>query len=64
WLNGELVHSNRVYRGLAIDQDKVKVKLKQGSNLLLVKVENGGGDWAVSVRVRDPDETLKFALPK
>ncbi|MCS7266296.1 MAG: DUF2961 domain-containing protein [Armatimonadetes bacterium] len=64
WLNGELVHSNRVYRGLAIDQDKVKVKLKQGSNLLLVKVENGGGDWAVSVRVRDPESLLKFSLPK
>ncbi len=64
WLNGELVHSNHAHRGLSIDQDRVQVKLKQGTNLLLVKVENGGGDWAVAVRVRDPDGVLKFSLPK
>jgi hypothetical protein len=40
------------------------VKLKQGTNLLLVKVENGGGDWSLALRVRDPDGTLKFSVPQ
>jgi len=64
WLNGETVHSNHVHRGLTVDQDKVQVRLKRGANLLLVKIENGGGDWAVAVRVRDPDGVLKFTLPQ
>ncbi|MCX7967578.1 MAG: DUF2961 domain-containing protein [Armatimonadetes bacterium] len=64
WLNGELVHNNHAHRGLSVDQDRVQVKLRRGANILLVKVENGGGDWAVAVRVRDPDGVLKFSLPK
>jgi len=64
WLNGELVHNNHAHRGLSVDQDRVQVRLKRGTNLLLVKVENVGGDWAVAVRVRDPDGVLKFSLPK
>ncbi len=64
WLNGELVHNNHAHRGLTIDQDRVQVKLRQGTNLLLVKIENGGGDWAVAVRVLDPDRVLKFSLPQ
>jgi len=64
WLNGELVHSNHAHRGLTIDQDKAQVKLRQGTNLLLVKVENGGGDWSLAVRVRDPDGILNFSVPQ
>lgn len=64
WLNGNLVHSNHVHRGLTVDQDRVRVKLKQGENLLLVKVENGGGDWALAVRIRDPEGVLKFTTPQ
>ncbi len=64
WLNGALVHSNHAHRGLTVDQDRVPVQLQQGRNWLLVKVENGGGDWALAVRVRDPDGTLKFAIPQ
>lgn len=64
WLNGELVHNNHAHRSLTIDQDTVKVKLRQGENLLLVKVENEGGDWALTVRVRDPEGVLKFRLPQ
>jgi len=64
WLNGELVHSNHAHRGLTIDQDRVQVKLKQGTNLLLVKVENGGGDWSLALRVRDPDGILNFSVPQ
>ncbi len=64
WLNGELVHSNHVHRGLAIDQDRVVVRLRQGTNWLLVKVENGGGEWALALRVRDPDGTLRLSVPQ
>lgn len=63
WLNGKLVHNNHAHRGLTVDQDRVAVRLRQGRNWLLVKVENGGGDWALAVRVRDPDGVLKFTTP-
>jgi len=48
WLNGELVHANDVMRGVEQGQDKVKVMLRKGSNVLLLKVNQGGGDWAAS----------------
>jgi hypothetical protein len=64
WLNGELVHNNHAHRGLTLDQDRVRVKLRKGINWLLVKVENGGGDWALAVRVRDADGVLKLSVPK
>jgi hypothetical protein len=64
WLNGELVHSNHAHRGLTVDQDRVRVRLRKGTNWLLVKVENGGGDWALAVRVRDADGVLKLSVPK
>jgi hypothetical protein len=47
-----------------LDQDRVRVKLRKGINWLLVKVENGGGDWALAVRVRDADGVLKLSVPK
>lgn len=55
WLNGELVHRNFVDRPCAPDQDRVKVKLRAGVNRILCKVLNGGGDWALSVRITDLD---------
>lgn len=64
WLNGELVHNHHAHRGLTVGQDPVRVRLRKGANWLLVKVENGGGDWAVAVRVRDADGVLKFSAPQ
>jgi HEAT repeat protein len=55
WLNGKLIHDNDVARSLEINQDKVPVTLNEGWNDLLVRVTEGGGDWAAAVRVRGPE---------
>lgn len=43
WVNGKQVHANKVQRGVAPDQDKVKVQLTKGKNDLLIKIVNAGG---------------------
>ena len=45
WINGKLVADKYITRGLAPDQDKVKVRLAKGENKLLFKVSNGGGGY-------------------
>ena len=62
WLNGDKIHDHRVTRALAAAQDKVKVKLKAGKNLLLLKLDqgNGAGGMTVSLETR---VTATFDLP-
>ena len=55
WLNGQVVHENNTTRACAPGQDKVKIRLKQGANPLLVKVAQGGGEWSVIARLRAAD---------
>jgi hypothetical protein len=55
WLNGDLVHANDVMRGLTPGQDVVEVSLKEGANTLLLKVNQGGGDWSACCRARAAD---------
>ena len=51
WLNGEQVMSNlNIARGLAPDQERVKVKLRNGDNVLLLKVTQGMGAWGMCAR--------------
>ena len=42
WLNGEVVHYNPIARGAGDYQDAFPVTLKQGTNALLVAVDNRG----------------------
>jgi HEAT repeat protein len=51
WLNGAMVHSNNVDRGQVVDQDMAPIKLKQGSNELLLKITQGGSGWSVCTRI-------------
>lgn len=44
WLNGKLVHSNNVARGVSAAADVVKISLKKGPNPIIIKVVNGGGE--------------------
>lgn len=64
WLNGQVVHGNNATRGFSPDQDQVNVKLKEGWNSLLVKVTQGGADWAIACGLRAADgaplEGVKF----
>jgi CubicO group peptidase (beta-lactamase class C family) len=53
WLNGTLVHSNWVQRGLTRDQDLVAVELRAGRNQLLLKIQNGTQAWGFSARSMD-----------
>ena len=59
WLNGEEVHNNPVNRGAGDFQDTFQVDIKQGDNLLLVKVSERGGGWSMFVGV-DADVTAIF----
>lgn len=43
WLNGTLVHENRVQRGVEANQDRVTLELSSGSNDLLVRITNAQG---------------------
>jgi HEAT repeat protein len=55
WFNGQLVHTNNVERAVELGQDKIDVTLKEGVNSVLVKLWQGGGQWALCLRVRAPD---------
>jgi HEAT repeat protein len=56
WLNGEQVFELWAARGLTIDQDKVPVKLKSGTNTILMKVWQNTLGWEFCVRVTTPDD--------
>ena len=55
WLNGTEVHSKNVDRGQVVDQDMAPVKLKQGTNELMLKITQGGGGWSVCARMVGAD---------
>lgn len=52
WLNGTVVHANNVVRPVTPGQDRARISLKQGENVLLVKVNQGAGQYGASVRLR------------
>lgn len=61
WLNGREIHANKTPRAAALDQDRVRGRLKRGENLLLVKVVNAGAAHAFAFRMEDkrlPAEVL------
>ena len=51
WLNGEMVFANNVDRGMTVDQDVVPIRLRQGTNQLLLKITQGGGGWSACARI-------------
>ncbi len=55
WLNDAVIHANNVERGLAPRQDTAKANLKEGWNVLLLKVTNRSGGWGFCCRIRQPD---------
>jgi hypothetical protein len=46
FLNGKKIHAENVQRACAPDQAKLVLKLNQGKNQLLLKIGQGGGEWA------------------
>ena len=53
WVNGQLVHRNVVGRALRIDNDRIPVDFRQGTNTLLLKIENGKYGWGFACRILD-----------
>jgi D-arabinan exo alpha-(1,3)/(1,5)-arabinofuranosidase (non-reducing end) len=62
WINGQLVHTNPIYRAAEPDLDRVSVRLKAGWNKVLIKVLQGAGGWGFYVRFADPAGELRYAL--
>jgi len=67
WLNGDLVHSNNVYRAASPGQDRAPVNLRKGKNRLLVKLMEGifgcGFYLSFTTPEGDPVPGLKGATP-
>ena len=51
WVNGEKVHHNDVKRGVTIDEDVKPAQLRAGTNAILLKLGNAGGDWQFCLRL-------------
>jgi hypothetical protein len=56
WLNGAVIWDNHLPRGADADQDWVLAPVKKGQNLLLLKIDQGLGDWGFYARVLDREE--------
>jgi ribosomal protein S4E len=55
WLNGQQVWSVNHIRGVNPDEDVIPhLTLRQGRNLLVVKVAQGVGGWGLAARVEIP----------
>ena len=52
WLNGKEVIDNPTIGSLAVDSETAPVILKKGSNQLLIKIEEGGGNWQLAARLK------------
>ena len=62
WLNGEVVYNNPIDRGAGDFQDRFTVNLKQGDNLLLVKVSERDGGWSMFIGI-DADVNAVYKRP-
>jgi len=51
WLNGEQVFDFPQGRGLELDDDLIPVQLREGTNRLLLKIEERGNVWGFACRV-------------
>ncbi|CAN5239370.1 hypothetical protein BH23BAC1_BH23BAC1_47420 [soil metagenome] len=65
WQNFKLIHDNWIPRGINKDDDLIPIKLKKGSNQILIKVQDIQQGWAFTARLLDHasinDQILKVA---
>ncbi len=55
WVDGTVVATQHAHRGVKEDQDRVRVALKKGMHLLLLKVEQGAQGHGFVVRITTPE---------
>ncbi|MEN8117779.1 MAG: hypothetical protein ABFS16_12410, partial [Bacteroidota bacterium] len=53
WFNGEMILKVHKPRTVNVDDEYLKLKLKKGKNLLLLKIEQGFGGWGFVLRPVD-----------
>ena len=63
WLNGTVVHRNNADRRTTGVQDRFRVNLKAGDNLLLVKVSENFGNWGMFFKIYLDAEDFTTAIP-
>jgi len=54
WVNGAKVVESPLERPWAPDEDKLEVEFAAGVNFVVLRVEQGGGDWAFSAKASEP----------
>jgi HEAT repeat protein len=54
WLNGTQVCAHNILRPCEPGQEKVKVSLKEGANVLMLKITQGNMGWGACARFRAP----------
>lgn len=62
WLNGEKIVDENVQRACVPDQTKAVLKLKAGSNKLLIKVVNFDGEWAYYFKAEGAAQAMTWAF--
>lgn len=55
WVNGRLMHTSHLTRGVTRDQERVEVRLKRGLNRLTFKVDQHYGAWGLTARIVNAD---------
>jgi len=53
WVNGEKVLARNVQRAVKLDDDRADIKLREGENTILLKIDQAGGGWGFAVRLAD-----------
>lgn len=60
WLNGEAIFDFPAARGLVLDANLLPVLLKEGTNRLLLKVEDKGNAWGFACRLLSLNENERW----
>jgi pimeloyl-ACP methyl ester carboxylesterase len=60
WLNGKLVHRVLLQRALTLDEDGLTADANAGENHLLLKIQQGKGDWGFAVRMLENPHELNI----
>jgi len=55
WLNGQVVAEANATRGLSMPQNEADIHLQEGENSILLKITQGGGQWAACARIVGQD---------
>ena len=67
WLNGKLIHENWIGRGVNKDDDVIAIDLREGTNHILLKIQNIQGEWGfISRELGKPEinSKLMFSISK